>query len=349
MRRKSSLLILASLLAACGTPVAGTTQKSSSTPAAVHAAVHCASSTLASATFRVAPSRNHPGVTEFVLPAGGGPTAVAPAGDGAAWVTLEDSAQIIHIDRAGSVIQWKLPHLSSQPGSYAAADGRGGIWFPERGTDAISHLDLAGDYKTCTLPFPAEPIAVSLAADGQVWFADFSGSKAGRMDTNGNVVYWSLAGHLAQPAGVRVAKDETAWISDFSSNALARIGPQGSVSFTRLPSSGGAFEIFLARDGALWIAQEGADRLVRVAAGKMSEITLTSAGSHQPQAITQAQDGSLWFTESRGDRLGHIAPSSTTVVETGHTGQWPDGIAASGATIWFSEYYGQSIGFVDSP
>jgi streptogramin lyase len=294
-------------------------------------------------------SHAHAGVTEFALPSAGGPTAVAPASDGAAWVTLEDSAQIVRIEKSGAALVWKLPHLTSQPGSYAAADLSGGVWFPERGTDAISHLDPSGEYRRCTLPFPAEPIAVSLASDGQVWFADFSSAKTGRMDPNGKVVYWSLSGHLAQPAGVRVANDGTAWISDFSSNALARIGPQGSVTFTRLPSSGGAFEIFLAQDGALWIAQEGADLLVRVAAGKMSEFRLTSAGSHQPQAITQAQDGSFWFTESRGDRLGHIAPSSTTVIETEHTGQWPDGIAASGGTIWFSEYYGQAIGFVDNP
>lgn len=289
-------------------------------------------------------------MTEFILPNGGGPTAIAAAPSEKAWVTLEDTAQILQIDRTGALNQWALPHLSSQPGSYAAADAQGGVWFPERGTRAISHLDGSGNYRACVLPFPAEPIAVSLAPDGQVWFADFSGAKAGRMDTNGKVTYWSMSGHLAEPSGIRLAKDGTAWVTDFASNTLARISPKGTVTFTHLPSPGGAFEILLAQDGTLWIAQEGADRIARVATdGKLSDIKLISAGTHQPQAIAQALDGSFWFTESRADRLGNIPAGSTTVRETATLGRWPDGIAASGSMIWFTEYYGEAIGFVDNP
>jgi virginiamycin B lyase len=296
------------------------------------------------------PTHAHPGVTEFVLANGGGPTAVAAAPSDKAWVTLEDSSQVIQLDKAGSTAQYKLPHLTSQPGSYTAADGQGGLWFPERGTGAISHLDTAGNYRTCVLPFGSEPIAVALAPDGQVWFADFSGSRAGRIDSSGKIVYWSLSGHLGQPSGIEVAKDGSAWVTDFASNSLAHVDAQGSVAFTHLPVAGGAFQIYLAMDGSLWIAQEGADRIARISTdGKLSDIKLTSAGTHQPQAITQAKDGSFWFTESRGDRLGHIVAGSTAVTEIGPLGRWPDGIATSGATIWFTEYYGQSIGFVDSP
>ena len=339
-------LCLFVLVAACGQPASAPLAASSfSPPAQLQATPQCAQPVILTATTtKLTPSTAHAGVTEFPLRQAGGPTGIAAAPSGGAWFTEEDQGRIALIASDGTLTEWSLPNGLVKPGAYIDSDSNGGIWFPERGEATISHVDRTGQYRACRLPFPAEPFSV--AVDGhRVWFTDFTSSHIGYMDTSdGTIRYWSTSSVLGQPSGIAVTANGV-WFSDYSSNALLRVTGTDHLSLAHMPSPGGAMGMARARDGSIWIAQSGSDRVVRlVSSGTLTSYSLGSS-AQQPQSTAEAEDGSIWVTESRSNSLGKLRPDGSNA-QTLAVGQWPDGIVTSGGRVWFTEYQSEAVGFV---
>ena len=74
---------------------------------------------------------------------------------------------------------------------------------------------------------------------------------------------WRLPGANPQPYAVYVDEADLVWLSDFGANSLVRFDParQRFESF-RLPQQGANVRQLLGRDGHVWGAESGTDRLV---------------------------------------------------------------------------------------
>jgi virginiamycin B lyase len=97
--------------------------------------------------------------------------------------------------------------------------------------------------------------------------------------------------------------------------------------------------VMTARDGTIWFAEFGGDRLGHLA-GAASPTFVPVAPGSGPQALVQATDGSIWFTESKSDRIGRVKPDGTIDIPvTVPASAWPDhlGITPDGS-LWWTEF-----------
>jgi virginiamycin B lyase len=74
---------------------------------------------------------------------------------------------------------------------------------------------------------------------------------------------WRLPGGRPQPYAVYVDKRDIVWLTDFAANAFVRFDPRtGRFTTIKLPSSRGEVRQLLGRDGEVWGAESGVDKLV---------------------------------------------------------------------------------------
>jgi streptogramin lyase len=92
--------------------------------------------------------------------------------------------------------------------------------------------------------------------------------------------------------------------------------PAAAQSFTEfsIPTAkSGPFGITAGPDGALWFAENNANKIGRITvAGVVTEFPIPTANS-APSGITTGPDGALWFTENGANKIGRlrIVPTAT--------------------------------------
>ena len=76
---------------------------------------------------------------------------------------------------------------------------------------------------------------------------------------------WRLPGDNPMPYAVYVDELDLVWLSDFGANAIVRFDPSSeSFDVLELPSAGANVRQILGRDGEIWGAESGTDKLVVV-------------------------------------------------------------------------------------
>lgn len=109
----------------------------------------------------------------------------------------------------------------------------------------------------------------------------------------------------------------------------------------------GFFGLIQARDGTIWFAESGQDRLGRIGRNNVVNEIAVPIGT-MPEYLTETPDGTIWFTEngfavvgSRHSGIGSYAPNGTISEPVSmKPGQFIGGIdSANDGTVWYS--YGQ--------
>ena len=112
----------------------------------------------------------------------------------------------------------------------------------------------------------ASPFGITAGPDGNLWFAEFGGSRIGRIT----------------PLGV---------VTEFSTGITAGAFP---------------FGITAGPDGNLWFTENTGTRIGRITTlGVVTEFSTGLTVGAQPRGITAGPDGNLWFAEAF-DRIGRI-------------------------------------------
>jgi len=108
--------------------------------------------------------------------------------------------------------------------------------------------------------------------------------------------------------------------NDVASTWAALIaGESGAGPITRFDSALLPVHFALGPDGALWFAENTANKIGRITTGGVITEFLVPTAASAPFDITSGPDGSLWFTERAGNRIGRITtgaplPPATTPV-----------------------------------
>jgi streptogramin lyase len=187
------------------------------------------------------------------------------------------------------------------------------------------------------------PLGIAAGPDGNVWFAENSGSGGvGRIAPNGTVTEFTTG--ITGPAqGIALGPDGNLWFAETNPEKIGRITPTGTVTEFALPKGSKPNEITAGPDGNLWFTESAnPGRIGRITTeGTITEFTSGLTTNSEPRGITAGPDGNLWFTEAANPgRIGRITAEGTiTEFSSGlTTNSQPQGITAGpDGNLWFTE------------
>jgi len=243
------------------------------------------------------------------------PNGITTGPDGNMWFTEAGANKIGRIlaggDGVGSITQFRLPQLFSDPGPGITAGPDGNLWFTEPNGNRIGQI----------VP---------------------SGNSAGQV-TEYNVTGGVEGGPV--PNDIVAGPDGSLWFTDDNSNDIGRITTAGSITQFSVPTAGG-FPAYITRgpDGNLWFTEQYGNKIGQITTGltpTITEFAIPTANS-QPAGITTGPDGNLWFAERASNKLASMTPAGTvSEFADSEVLSAPVGITTGpDRNLWFTEFSG---------
>jgi virginiamycin B lyase len=153
------------------------------------------------------------------------------------------------------------------PGPYGiATTPEGEVWYASLAGSHVARIDTGSGRAHIVEPPTEGQGARRIWPDswGRLWVSEWNAGKVAAYDPNRKRWQeWRLPGDHPQPYAVYVDDADLVWLTDFGANALVRFDPVRQRFDTfRLRSAGANVRQLLGRDGDLWGAESGSDRLV---------------------------------------------------------------------------------------
>jgi len=153
------------------------------------------------------------------------------------------------------------------PGPYGiSTTPAGAVWYASLAGSHIARIDTRSDRARIVEPPTDGQGARRVWPDsrGRLWISEWNAGKLGVYNPRTRRWReWRLPGDNPQPYAVYVDEADLVWLTDFGANSLVRFDParQRFESF-ELPQPGANVRQLLGRDGEVWGAESGTDRLV---------------------------------------------------------------------------------------
>ena len=149
-----------------------------------------------------------------------------------------------------------------------AATPAGAVYYASLAGSHIARIDIETGASTPLDPPTARQGARRVWADSQsrIWVSEWNAGQLGMFDPrSGQWREWALPGVNPQPYAVYVDEADDVWLSDFRANAMVRFDPRTeSFQSLPLPSAGANVRQILGREGEVWGAESGTDKLVLI-------------------------------------------------------------------------------------
>jgi virginiamycin B lyase len=195
---------------------------------------------------------------------------LAPGRRGSVWYVDVGRRAVARLTTAGRVHE---VHLGRRAAPYAiAARSDGGVWVTDS-HHAIELVSASGHLRRFARPGTTVVPAITAAADGTAWFADFDGRRVGHVTASGRIHSYRTHGHPT---------------------AIA-LGPDGAVWFT---TTAHLDALALGRPGFESTPRAGLGRID--AAGREREFPVHPTCSTTDLGLITGPDGNLWFAEDHG-------------------------------------------------
>lgn len=192
-------------------------------------------------------------LTEYVLPSGSDPIALAAGPDGLAFVG-HPAATLGFISYKGKVSA--INFKTNVDVKSVAYDSSGTLWYA--GCNGVGRLTLSHSVRDYLVDGGCNgQAAVSVASDGLAWFS--AGGHIGYVDASGKM---RLFKPLYAPTSMTAAPDGNLWIVNRQANLIRRITPQGAVSSFSTTFGDSPGDIAVGPDGNLWVC--GTTKIVRI-------------------------------------------------------------------------------------
>ena len=282
----------------------------------------------------------------FQLPLNTQPVGIALDSDSSSvWVLGTGLDRVLRVASTGEATAYQLQRSGLGIQLSVASDGT--VWIPEQFRDAVVSIAGDGTAKECTLPGKdREPLSTSVAADGSVWVSESRGAAIAHL-VNGRFTEYPIGVQGAQGAEVLASSDGGAWFTVNGAPVLGHVSAQGDIERISINGSGSALGLLETPDGAVWVADFGGDRLIRVAKDRTQLVWNAPPGA-KPQGLALGAAGVVWATESGADVIARVQGSA--LEQTVRTGHWPDHLAITpDGWAWFTEYNGDRLGRVRLP
>ncbi len=203
----------------------------------------------------------------FPLPARPGPANLNTAafdGAGLLWFTGQSGVYGSVDPTSGKVAVFDAPR---GPGPYGIASTPDGtVWLASLAGSYIGRIS-SSDGRLDIVDTPTVGGGARRTwsdSNGRLWVTEWFAGNLARYDpVSRSWREWRLPGSDPQPYAVYVDGDDVVWVTDFGANALVRFDPQAERfrSFP-FPSKGAEVRQLLGREGEVWGAESGTDRLV---------------------------------------------------------------------------------------
>jgi virginiamycin B lyase len=153
------------------------------------------------------------------------------------------------------------------PGPYGiATTPEGAVWYASLAGSHVARI-ATGSGRARPIEPPSEGQGARRVwpdSQGRLWVSEWNAGKVAAYDPRTRRWReWRLPGDDPQPYAVYVDDADLVWLTDFGANALVRFDPVRERFETfRLQTPGADVRQLLGRDGEVWGAESGTDRLV---------------------------------------------------------------------------------------
>lgn len=284
--------------------------------------------------------------TQYALPPGSSPQAIAAGPDGALWFTCWYGSAIGRITVDGAISLYPVASFNSELwGITGGPDGA--LWFTGDIHNQIGRIGTNGVITLYDVPTSnATPAQIVLGPDGALWFTEFFGQKIGRISPNGTITEYPVPTFQAQPFGITAGPDGALWFTETNGNKIGRITTAGVITEYIIPFTARPNFITVGPDGALWFTDRDGNKIGRITTmGAITQFAVPTANAGL-QGITAGPDGAVWFAEYYAAKIGRI---SSAGVVTEYLVPTPSAspnriIGGPDGALWFTEFSGDQIG-----
>lgn len=207
-------------------------------------------------------------VKTFPLPAdrpGANLNTAVFAPDGTLWFTGQSGVYGSLNPTTGEMHVYDAPRGRGPYGITATPDGD--VYYASLAGSYVGQIDTAtGEATVLEPPTPGQGARrVWSDSRGRIWVSEWNAGQVGVYDpASDSWEEWPLPAEGGASAySVYVDENDDVWLTDFSANAIVRFDPETETfeSFP-LPDSPGEVRQMLGRDGEVWGAESGNDKLV---------------------------------------------------------------------------------------
>ncbi len=261
--------------------------------------------------------------TEYGLPSGSAPYAVAAGPDGNMWFTNNGKSKIGKVTSAGSVTEYALPSSSEPRGIVAGPDGN--LWFVDWGTNEVGKITTSGTITEYALPAGSNPQDITVGPDSNLWFTDWTSKKIGKITTSGTITEYAAP---SNPYDITKGPDGNLWFTMPWSEWVGKITTSGTVTkYSSTPAGSEPYGIVTGSDGNLWFTDHGTNKVDKITTGGTVTAYALAAGS-LPQGIASGVGGNLYVTEYGACKIAKVTTGGTVTEYASAAGSGPYGVAS---------------------
>ena len=256
--------------------------------------------------------------------------------DGAVWFTNYGDNTVGRITEDGDLSFFRGKGINLPIGIALGPDKA--VWFTNRGSNAIGRLTPDGRlriFKRAAISWPRDIVP---GADGALWFTNLNKRPVGRITTAGRVTTFRVDG-VKRGFALTAGAGKTLWLADHEGGTVASITTAGVASVRKVDKA--PLGIASTDDGAVWLADDDADAIDRLAGGSLSSYgapVIDGLGR-----LAAGPDEAIWFT-SRPDQIARMTTDGIVTDFTdpdlhgpGESSPAPTGRSGSSATATRSD------------
>jgi virginiamycin B lyase len=298
-------------------------------------------------------------VTEFALPDGASPFAIARGPDGNMWFLARSSSapygELWRITPTGQFTGYPVAGSSVTTGS------DGNLWVVN--ASAIERVTPTGQVTTFSLPQCCGENSSTLGPDGNIWFTESlsTGGALGRITPGGHIKTFPTPGcqgfGAGGPMSLATGPDGNLWFT--CGYSIGRMSTSGAVTQFPVSKTVGDGTLTAGPDGNIWFPEGGWPTGSSIGRITMTGQVLTPFPMQRIEGLSAGPGGQIWVTASPVTIYdGLVARVTTSGVFTKYrvpgpnvsgTGYLNEMAAGADGNMWFTNSYDESIGRISLP
>jgi streptogramin lyase len=228
--------------------------------------------------------------------------------DGYLWTTSPYNSLLGHVSTAGAAGYFGGFPEDMQYLAKAADNSVWGTAYTQGPQNTVYHVSSTGTWLSGdTITTQGATTMPALGPDGAMYVTENNGTTGwvARIAESGGV--WSLTNEFPVPGlpyAITAGPDGAMWVTDFGGHVY-RMTTGGTITNTYQFTAGALVSIRVLGDGALWVAEYGADKVGRVTtSGSIWEYPIPTSNT-AVYDVVQGSDG-IYFSEQNANKVGRL-------------------------------------------